>query len=321
MTARGRPLRIGVSACLLGQEVRWDGRHKRDPFLVDLLGAFVEYVPVCPELELGLGVPREAIHLVRRAGQLRLVGTRTDADHTETMRAYAAPKLAALGHLDVSGYVLKKGSPSCGMERVEVHHGTTGQPTAEKASGAFAQALLAAFPLLPVEEEGRLRDPRFRESFVERVFSYRRLRSFFSGRWTQGGLVELHANEKLLLMAHEPRAYGRLGRLVAGATSRNRSEVASAYREVHANALRKLATPTRHVNALRHAAGFFEKLASADERRELADRIEDYGRGLVPLVVPITLLRHHVRRHGVARLAGQVYLEPHPEELLLRNHA
>jgi uncharacterized protein YbgA (DUF1722 family)/uncharacterized protein YbbK (DUF523 family) len=313
------PIRIGVSQCLLGENVRFDGGHKRDPFITDFLGRFVEYVPVCPEAEVGMGIPREPIRLVRREDDVRLVTVKTGIDHTDAMRTYAEKKASALAKLDLSGYVLKKDSPSCGLERVKVYDAHL-SPT-KTGRGTFATVLCERLPFLPIEEEGRLNDPRLRENFVERVFAYRRITDFFAGRWTMGGLVALHAREKLLLLAHEPAGYTALGRLVAGAKRRPRDEVAREYRERHATALSKLATNRRHVNVLQHAAGYFKKLLPPEDRRELEDVIQQYGKGLLPLIVPITLLKHHVRKNGIEYLAGQVYLEPHPRELALRNHA
>ncbi len=317
-TAGRTPLRLGVSSCLLGERVRYDGGHKKDDFLTGLLARFVELVPVCPEVELGLGTPREPIRLQRDGDLVRLVAPKSGKDHTEPMRRFAERRVRALARLDLCGYVLKKDSPSCGMERVRVWGG---RMPSRDGRGAFAAVLMAELPLLPVEEEGRLRDPGLRESFVERVFAYRRLKDLFQGRWTLGELVSFHAAEKLLVLAHEPAAYQRLGRLVAGAKGAPRAEITRAYAEVYMSALARPAPRGRHVNVLQHMAGYLKDLASADERQELAEAIEDYRRGLVPLVVPVTLVKHHVRRHGIAYLAGQRYLEPHPKELMLRNHA
>jgi uncharacterized protein YbgA (DUF1722 family)/uncharacterized protein YbbK (DUF523 family) len=310
-------IRIGVSTCLLGEQVRFDGGHKRDPFLVETFGRYVEWVPVCPEVEAGFGVPRESMHLRRVDDQVRLVTTKTGIDHTDTMRRYAARRVAALAAHDLCGYVLKKNSPSCGMERVKIY-GRSG-PVAS-GRGLFAAALLDAFPHLPVEEEGRLSDPRLRENFVERVFAYRRLRSLCSGRWSLGGLVAFHTAHKLQLMAHAPQRYAELGRLVAGAKARTRPVLQESYAEQFMSALEVMATPRRHVNVLQHILGYFSDQLDGGARRELVELIADYGRGLLPLVVPLTLVRHYVRQFGVAYLQAQTYLEPHPKELMLRNH-
>ena len=310
-------IRIGISACLLGQEVRFDGGHKRDQFLTTILGPHVEFVPVCPEVEMGLGTPRETLRLVRDGGSLRMVTTRTNIDHTEGMTRWAARRLEALASEDLSGYVLKKDSPSCGMERVKTFGG--GAP-ARDGRGLFAAALMTRFPLLPVEEEGRLLDDRLRENFIERVFAYRRVRDLFTARWTPSALVRFHTAHKMSLLAHSTVAYNQLGRLVAAAGTMPRAELKREYESGFMKTLQLPATRARHANVLQHMAGHLKKLIDESSRSELASCIDEYRKGLVPLIVPITLLRHHVRLHGVEYLAGQIYLEPHPRELMLRNH-
>jgi uncharacterized protein YbgA (DUF1722 family)/uncharacterized protein YbbK (DUF523 family) len=311
-------LRIGISACLLGQEVRFDGGHKRDRFLTDVLGAVVEWVPVCPEVELGLGTPRETLRLVRSEKGVRMLTTRTGIDHTDGMNAWADRRLDELAGEDLCGYVLKKDSPSCGMERVKVF-GTAGMPE-RQGRGLFAAALLERFPCLPVEEEGRLSDLRLRENFIERTFAYRRLKDLFGGRWSIGALVRFHTAHKMSLLAHSTTAYQELGRLVARASKLPRHELRDRYERDFMAALSLMATTRRHTNVLMHMAGHLKKLLDADSRRELQETIDEYRRGLVPLVVPLTLIRHHVRQNAVDYLFGQVYLQPHPRELMLRNH-
>jgi uncharacterized protein YbgA (DUF1722 family)/uncharacterized protein YbbK (DUF523 family) len=313
-----RIVRIGISSCLLGQEVRFDGGHKRDRFLTDTFGQFVEWVPVCPEVEAGFGTPREAMRLVDDGGRLRLLTVKTRRDLTEPMQRSARRRVEQLVSERLCGYVLKKDSPSCGMERVKVFDAHN-VPT-RSGVGLFAAALRARHPFLPIEEEGRLVDPRLRDNFVERVFAYQRLRALFAARWTLGGLVAFHTAHKLSLMAHSVSAYRSLGRLVAEAKSLGRADLESRYTEGFMTALAAIATTRRHVNVLQHMAGYFKKPLDAASRAELAATIEDYRAGLVPLVVPITLIRHHVRQHAVSYLADQVYLAPHPKELMLRNH-
>jgi uncharacterized protein YbgA (DUF1722 family)/uncharacterized protein YbbK (DUF523 family) len=312
------PIRIGVSACLLGEQVRYDGGHKRDPYLVETLGPCVEWVPVCPEVEMGLGTPRDTLRLVRIGEVTRMVMPKTGADHTDGMRSFARRRVRELAAPGLCGYILKKGSPSCGMERVRVFD-THGVPT-KSGRGLFAEALLERYPNLPVEEEGRLTDPRRRENLLERVFAYYRLRSFFAGKWRQGDVVRFHTAHKLLLMAHSPKAYENLGRLVANAPALPRSTFQAGYETEFMTALRAIATPRRHANVLQHMAGHLRKQLDDDSRHELHSLIEDYRKGLFPLVVPLTLIRHHVRRLQIKYLQGQVYLEPHPKELMLRNH-
>ena len=311
-------IRIGISACLLGEQVRFDGGHKRDHFLTKILGPHVEYVPVCPEVEMGLGTPRETLRLVRSPAGVRMITTRTGIDHTEGMEEWSAGRLDDLARQDLSGYVLKKDSPSCGMERVKTY-GSDGPPT-RNGRGIFATALLERLPLLPVEEEGRLGDATLRENFIERVFAYRRLKDLFASRWTVGTLVRFHTAHKMSLLAHSTTAYNALGRIVATASGRPRPELRHDYETLFMSTLAVPATRARHTNVLQHMAGHLKKVVDDESRQELASSIDEYRRGLVPLVVPLTLIRHHVRREGIEYLRGQIYLEPHPRELMLRNH-
>lgn len=319
MEKRSDPL-VGISACLLGEKVRFDGGHKRDAFLTETFGPFVRWLPVCPEVEAGFGTPREAMRLVREDAEtgVRLLTVKTAVDVTTRLDRYARRRVQELAAEDLSGYVLKKDSPSCGLERVKIYS-RTGMP-ARNGRGVFAARLLERFPDLPVEEEGRLSDPRLRENFVERVFAYTRLRTLLAGRWRAGDLVAFHTAHKLTLMSHSPSAYAQLGRLVANAGTTPRAEMARTYGHAFMTALRVVATPRRHANVLQHMAGYFRRDLDRDSRAELATAIEDYRTGLVPLVVPLTLIRHHVRALDVPYLAGQVYLDPHPRELMLRNH-
>ena len=316
--------KIGISACLLGQEVRFDGGHKRDRFLTDVLGPHVEWVPICPEVEMGLGTPREPLRLVRVGGNaapLRMITTRTGIDHTDGMNRWARTRLDALEREapDLCGYVLKKDSPSCGMERVKTFGGERGSPE-RNGRGLFAAALIDRFPSLPVEEEGRLSDSRLRENFIERIFAYRRLRDVFAVRWTVGDLVRFHTAHKMSLLAHSTVRYNVLGRLVAAASKRPRREVRDEYQREFMATLSLMATPRRHANVLTHMLGHMKKALDADSKQELLQSIDDYREGLVPLIVPVTLVRHHVRKHGIEYLLNQVYLDPHPREMMLRNH-
>lgn len=312
------PLRIGISRCLLGETVRYDGGHKRDRFLVDTLGRYVEWVPVCPELEVGMGVPRESLRLVRSAGETRLVAIKSRQDHTRAMQKWARSRLADLAKESLCGYVLKSRSPSCGMERVPVYD-ENGVP-AKKGIGAFAGTLFERFPHLPVEEEGRLHDPKLRENFIECIFARNRLLNLFAGRWKTRDVVEFHTHHKLQLMSHSPKDYRQLGLLVASIKQAPRRFFRDQYESGFMTALRKKATRGRHANVLQHAAGYVREGIDPSSRQELSSVIEDFRQGLVPLIVPITLLRHHVRRLEVAYLENQHYLAPHPKELMLRNH-
>ena len=321
----GDEVRIGVSACLLGAKVRYDGGHKRNDFLVSILGRFVTWVPVCPEVEFGLGTPRPTLRLVELDGEVRLVegpkprsAESNGTDHTAAMREWARRKVAQLGRMHLSGYVLKKDSPSCGMERVRLF-GKKGMPS-RNGRGLFAAALMEACPNLPVEEEGRLGDLRLRENFIERVFAYHDLTLLFERRWALGDLVSFHAAHKLQLLAHSNESYRKLGRLVAQGKKMDRGELSRRYQDEFMAALRVHATPGRHANVLQHMVGYFTDRLDTAARCELQDLIADYRSGLVPLVVPITLIRHHLSKYKVAYLEDQVYLAPHPRELMLRNH-
>ena len=307
-------IRLGISACLLGERVRFDGGHKCDRPLVESLGRHVEWIPVCPEVESGMDVPREALRLVRDGHGIRLLTGKTNIDRTPDILSFARRRVDELRSADLSGFVLKKDSPSCGLERVKVY-GPGGMPQ-RTGRGLFAHALVANFPLLPIEEEGRLRDPQLYENFVERVFAYRRLTRLFSGSWSIGNLVRFHTAHKLTLMAHQPSAYRALGALVARARALGRRDVEERYGSIFMAALSTIATPPRHVNVLHHMLGYFKRLIDRASRAEILDSIGHYGLCVVPLAVPLTLFGHHVRRCGVGYLAGQTYMRPYPLDLM-----
>ena len=313
MSAR---IRIGISSCLLGQAVRYDGGHKHNGYITESLGKFFDFVPYCPEVAIGLGVPRPTIHLVRSAHGPRARGVKdATLDVTDRLAAYAekvAPKLR-----DLSGYILKRGSPSCGMGHVKVY-GPRGNAVAA-SSGLYAGTLMAQLPELPFEEEDRLMDPVLRENFVERVFVYHRWQQLTAQRLTAKALVEFHTRHKFIVLAHDEKRYRELGRLVATAGRSGMAELGRAYIQLLMQALKKPATRTRHANVLQHLFGFLKQNLDAVDKRELLESIDTYRRGRVPLVVPVTLLRHYLRRFPEPYLGGQYYLAPHPDELLLRN--
>ena len=318
-------IRIGVSACLLGEKVRYDGGHKRNEFLVGTLGRFVTWVPVCPEVELGLGTPRPSLRLFELDGEVRLVESSKPSasepskrDHTAAMRAWARQKVRSLAGMRLSGYVLKRNSPSCGMERVRLYR-DTGRPT-RKGRGLFAGALIESCPNLPVEEEGRLNDSRIRENFIEQVFAYRDLNTLFEGRWTLRELVAFHSAHKFQLLAHAPEGYRRLERLVAKGSAMDGRELSWRYQHGFMSALRLPATRARHVNVLRQMIGCFDGRLDPGSRHELQEVISGNRFGLVPLIVPVTLVRHYVSIFEVTCLKDQSYLTPSPRELMLRNH-
>jgi uncharacterized protein YbbK (DUF523 family)/uncharacterized protein YbgA (DUF1722 family) len=309
-------IRLGVSACLLGEQVRHDGGHKRNAFLLEELSRFVRFVPVCPEVGIGLGVPREAIRLVRRGGEIRLIAS-SGADHTEDMRRWAAATIDGLRRHDLSGFILKKGSPSCGLERVKVWDEARERPVPD-GRGLFARALVESSPGLAVEEEGRLSDAGLREHFVDRVFGHARVRDFFGGHWTAEGLVRFHSAEKVAVLAHDPEAARRLGRLVARQRDLEPGEVARRYAEAHAEGFARRATPGRQANALLHLAGHLKESLGSRDRQELREAIEDYRDRLVPVAVPLALLSRHLREAGDDWARSQAYLRPYPKRLGLR---
>jgi uncharacterized protein YbbK (DUF523 family)/uncharacterized protein YbgA (DUF1722 family) len=298
-------IRVGVSSCLLGQRVRYDGGHKRSDFVADILGARVTFVPVCPEVEMGLGTPRQTLRLIRRAGDLRMVMA-DGHDYTDQMRSFAIQRVERLKHDDLSGYVLKKDSPSCGLTRVKVYE-ETGIP-AKTGRGLYAEALLERWPHLPMEEEGRLQDESLRENFLERVSAYHRLQQLFAGRWTVGQVVAFHTAHKLAVLAHTTEGYRRLGRLVAGAKSMERAALREAYTAELMQSLTLLATPKKHANVLMHILGYFRDQLDAGDRHELLAAINEFREGRILRLVPLTLIRHHVRRCDVSYLAGQTYV-------------
>ena len=312
------PLRLGISRCLLGDEVRFDGGHKRDSFLTDVFGRYVEWVPVCPEIEAGLGTPREAMRLVGDPQNPRLVTIKSGTDHTRALETLTTNRIAQLMELDLSGYVFKKGSPSCGIERVRLYN-EQGMPN-RNGVGLFARAFIEQFPLIPVEEEGRLCEPTLRENFIEEVFCYRRWQNLVQSGVTRQTLVRFHTIHKYLLLAHSPQQYKVLGRLVGQAQQHRPKELTSRYGELFMKALAVKATVRKHVNVLQHILGYFKERLGAREKAELLVVIGDYHQGLTPLIVPLTLIKHYVQTYEIDYIRDQVYLNPHPKELMLRNH-
>ncbi len=315
--SRGK-IRLGISSCLLGQKVRYDGGHKLDPFLRDTLGRYVEWVPVCPEVECGMPVPREAMHLVGDPVAPRLVTINTGIDHTERMLRWARKTFSDLERKDLCGFVFKSRSPSSGMRGVKLY--TPAGVLRGRSTGIFAGAFMKRFPLLPVEDEGRLQDPELRENFIERVFVYKRWRDYVTREGSIGGLVAFHTSHKLLIMSHSPRHYSALGKLVADPKKYRRTELLGRYSVILMEGLQLLATAKKNTNVLQHMAGYFKRRLSADEKQELQHIIENYHRLLVPLIAPITLLQHYARKYDTEYLKKQTYLNPHPLELMLRNH-
>jgi uncharacterized protein YbgA (DUF1722 family)/uncharacterized protein YbbK (DUF523 family) len=314
----GEKIRLGISACLLGEPVRFDGGHKFDHFLVHTLGQYVEYVPVCPEVECGLGVPRESMHLEGDPQNPRLVTSKTHIDHTDRMVQFARRRVQELEKEDLCGFIFKSNSPSSGMERVKVYdrHGVP----SKVGVGIFARIFMEHFPLLPVEEDGRLNDPKLRENFIERIFTLRRWRQIRGERLTLNKIIEFHTRHKLLILSHSPSHYQQMGKLVAQGKTIPAPELCRRYETLLLEALQRKATPRKNANVLMHMMGHFKNFLSSDEKQELLEVIDRYRRELIPLIVPITLLNHYVRKYPTPYLKEQVYLQPHPIELQLRNH-
>jgi uncharacterized protein YbgA (DUF1722 family)/uncharacterized protein YbbK (DUF523 family) len=313
----GTAIRVGVSSCLLGEKVRYDGGHKHDRYIAETLGRFFTFVPVCPEVGCGLAIPREAMHLEGNPDKPRLVTIRTHTDLTSQMLDYCRRKVEEIGQDDLCGFIFKKGSPSSGLHRVKVY--TRGAP-ARSGRGLFAAAVVERFPLLPVEEEGRLCDPAIRENFIERVFACRRWKDLLGGRRGLGELVRFHTAQKLQVMAHSPQHYREMGKLVADGKGLEEAVLFARYEGLFMVALALQATPRKNTNVLMHIMGYFKKQLATGEKEELLAVIDRYHRQLVPLVVPLTLLGHYVNKYDQHYLKGQTYLNPHPMELMLRNH-
>jgi len=311
------PIMVGVSSCLLGRKVRFDGGHKHDRYLSDTLGVYFKFVPVCPELEIDMGVPREAVRLEEDPEAPRMVGNKTGYDWTDRMNNYARTRVQKPDILELSGYILKKSSPSCGMERVKVYvkPGTV----VKNGVGLYGRALLEAHPHLPVEEEGRLNDDRLRDNFIVRVFAYHRLQQLFKAGLNRGAVVAFHASHKYLLLAHSPKHYKQLGPLVAAVKKYSPSEFRDQYMALFMEGLSVLATPKKNVNVLQHILGFLKSHLTPEEKKDIIGVIEDYHQELVPLIVPITLIKHYLNKFDVEYIKDQVYLNPHPKELMLRN--
>lgn len=317
VTVSDKPL-VGISSCLLGEKVRYDGAGKLDPYLHDVLGGCVEFVPVCPEAESGMGVPREAMRLVNKADAIRLLTQRTKRDMTRQMQSWMEMRLPHLGSKPLCGYIFKAKSPSCGLFRVKVYH-RAGGPV-KHGAGIFARAVTQKFPLLPVEEEGRLQDNKLRENFIERVFCMQRWHVLNQERKTINRLTDFHARHKYLLMAHSPQSLRALGASIATAKLRPVHQLYEDYFAEFMIVLARLTTVSKNTSVLQHIMGYFRQVLSRLEKTELTEVIENYHNGLVPLMVPITLLNHYVRKYNEPYLQQQYYLNPHPLELKLRNH-
>lgn len=312
-------IKIGVSMCLLGKEVRWNGGHSRSRFITDTLSDFVDFVPVCPEVEAGFPIPRETFRLVGDPDNPRLITTKKKEDHTEHMLRWASGRLKALEKEDLCGFIFKKDSPNSGLMRVKVYN-DKGMPV-KKGVGLFARAFTRRFPHVPVEEDGRLNDNKLRENFIEQIFAMKRWRETLKNRKTVGHLVAFHTREKLLLLSHSQTHYRQMGKLVASGKSMPAAELYKNYNDLFTTALALKTTVRKQLNVLYHLLGYFKKQLSADEKKEMLEIFDRYSKGYVPLIVPLTLVNHFVRKYQQNYLMQQTYLNPHPIELKLRNHA
>jgi uncharacterized protein YbgA (DUF1722 family)/uncharacterized protein YbbK (DUF523 family) len=311
-------IKLGISTCLLGENVRYDGGHKLDRFLTDTLRQYIEYVPVCPEVECGLGVPRESMHLEGNPDSPRLVTIRTKQDMTDCMVQWAQKRVVQLEKKDLCGFIFKSDSPSSGMERIRVYN-EKGIPV-KKGVGIFARIFMDHFSLLPVEDEGRLHDPELRENFIERIFTLKRWREVLGKKESRGNVVDFHTKHKLLILSHSPKHYQMMGKLVAQAKNLPLKELYQEYQTLLMESLGLKTTPKKNANILQHMMGYFKEQLSSDEKQELLEVIDLYRKEIIPLIVPITLINHYVRKYDQPYLKKQIYLNPHPLELQLRNH-
>ncbi len=313
-------IKIGVSSCLLGEKVRWNGDHKQDRYVRDVLGNYFEYVSVCPEMEVGMGVPRETVALYGSLQSPRMISKNKRVDWTQKMNRFNKERINQLASEDLSGFIFKSKSPSCGLGRVPVY--SEDEPgKARHGDGMFASSFMKAFPLIPVEDEGRLHDPRIKENFIVKVFSFSRLKNALLSKNTKpGNLVKFHTQHKFLILSHSRKHYQILGKLVAEVKGKPWNRVLASYIYTFMEAFSYKSTNKKNTDVLVHMMGFFKKILSSEDKKDILDAIEDYRNELVPLIVPVTLVRHYVRKYDVTYLQDQVYLNPHPKELMLRNH-
>lgn len=307
---------LGVSSCLMGNTVRHDGGHKRNVYILSTLAEYFDFRTYCPEMAIGLGVPRPTIRLTRSDTGIRLTDSdNTGMDLTDAMNQWSGQ--ATEGMRDLSGFILKNNSPSCGMERVRVYDGN-GAPTRDGV-GLFASALMEAMPWLPVEEEGRLNDPMLRENFIERVFVYYRWQRLIEDGLGVASLMEFHKRHKFILLAHNEEEYRKLGPLIAGVNNDNIQQVADEYLLRLMKSLAARSSRKRHTNVLMHVMGFLKNRIDSDDKQEMIEVMDSYRLGQVPLIVPVTLMKHHLRRFPDDYISSQFYMNPYPEELMLRN--
>ncbi|WP_426118270.1 YbgA family protein [Pseudomonas sp. DSP3-2-2] len=309
--------KLGISACLLGAEVRFNGGHKESHLCTRALTEYFEFVPACPEVAIGMGIPREPIRLVGDAEHPQALGSvNRELNVTQALADYGVQMATELG--DISGYIFMQKSPSCGLERVKVYR-ENGAPVDGGGRGIYAQAFCARHPNLPVEEDGRLNDPVLRENFVTRVFAYAAWHELLNAGLTRRSLTEFHSRYKYQLMANDPVQYKALGNLLGNMGRSDPKDIAAQYFSDLMSALKKCATRRTHTNVLQHLTGYLKQTISPADKQEIQQLITQYHQGIVPLIVPLTLLKHHFRQHPDPYVALQVYMQPHPENLSLRN--
>jgi uncharacterized protein YbgA (DUF1722 family)/uncharacterized protein YbbK (DUF523 family) len=312
-------IKIGISSCLLGKKIRYDAGHQLDRYITDTLGQYFEWSPVCPEVEYGLPVPREPMRLAGDPDSPRLITIRTGIDHTEGMLKWAEQKLKELEKEELCGFIFKSRSPSSGIGGVKVYT-PFGMPS-QRGIGLFGRAFMNKFPVIPVIDDGRLHDPGLRENFIERVFVYKRWQGFIKKGGLIRDLVAFHTEHKLLILSHSPKYFSVLGRLVAKPKHYKPEDLNAEYVNLLMECLRLVATIKKNTNVLQHIVGYFKNQLSSDDRKELLEVIENYHKGYIPLIVPVVLVKHYVRKFNEPYLQRQYYLNPHPLELMLRNHA
>ena len=312
-------IKIGVSSCLLGEKVRWNGDHKQNHFVREILANYFEYISICPEMEVGMGVPRETVALYGNLEKSRMISRKTQTDWTKPMQKYIKVRINSLTREDLCGFIFKSKSPSCGLSRVPVYS-EFGSHSVRHGSGMFAREFTNKFPLIPTEDEGRLNDSRIRENFIVKVFSFYRLQNLFKENFSIGRLVKFHTQQKYLLLAHGRKHYDALGQLVAKPKSLKTEDLKDRYGKIFMEALTFKATPKKNTDVLLHMMGFLKQILSKGEKADILSTIEDYRKELLPLIVPVTLIHHQVHKHNIEYLMNQLYLKPHPKELMLRNH-
>ncbi|MFT5219749.1 MAG: hypothetical protein ACI9LO_001867 [Planctomycetota bacterium] len=306
---------VGISSCLIGERVRFDGGHKQSRYIMDTLGEYFEFRSFCPEMAIGMGVPRQPIRLINDQQRVEAVGVKdTSINVTDQLLQIADQQRG--WHQQMFGYIVKKGSPSCGMERVKIY--VNGNPQ-QQGGGLYTQTMMENFPNLPVEEEGRLGDLRLRENFIKRVFTYKRWQDMVDQGLGWGALTDFHARHKLILYSHNQDLGRQLGKELSVAREQPIEDFAAHYLANLMTILKITAKPANHVNVLEHIRGYLKHELDKDDKQELSESIENYRLGLLPLIVPITLLRHHFRKHPNDYIERSYYMQPHPGELMLLN--